>query len=106
VPALSVLAIANIPRAMTKGREFEAFLSSGGAMALLLLLFGIGMFPEMIHSRPDDGLSMTAYNAASSTLTLKTMLVMAGIGMPLVLGYTFHIYRVFRGKVKLDNMSY
>ncbi len=34
------------------------------------------------------------------------MLILAGVGMPLVLGYTFHIYRIFRGKVKLDSMSY
>ncbi|PID80834.1 cytochrome d ubiquinol oxidase subunit II [bacterium DOLZORAL124_64_63] len=106
VPALSVLAIANIPRAMTRGLELQAFVSSAAAMALLLGLFGIGMFPELIHSRPDTSLSMTVYNASSSHLTLKTMLILAAVGMPLVLGYTFHIYRVFRGKVKLDNMSY
>jgi cytochrome d ubiquinol oxidase subunit II len=34
------------------------------------------------------------------------MLIMAAIGMPLVIAYTFHIYRVFQGKVKLDSMSY
>ena len=106
VPGLSVLAIANIPRAVHLGREFQAFLSSSVAMALLLVLFGIGMFPELIHSRPNPELSMTAFNAASSQKTLQTMLIMAGIGMPLVLGYTFHIYRVFKGKVKLDSMSY
>jgi cytochrome d ubiquinol oxidase subunit II len=106
VPALSVLAIANIPREIHLGRELRAFLSSSVAMALLLVLFGIGMFPELIHARPDDSLSMTAFNAASSQKTLQTMLIMAAIGMPLVLGYTFHIYRVFQGKVKLDSMSY
>jgi len=26
--------------------------------------------------------------------------------MPLVIAYTFHIYWVFQGKVKLDSMSY
>ena len=106
VPALSVLAIANIPREIHLGREFRAFLSSSTAMLLLLVLFGIGMFPELIHARPNPELSMTAYNAASSQKTLQTMLIMAAIGMPLVLGYTFHIYRVFQGKVKLDSMSY
>ena len=106
VPALSVLAIANIPRAIHHGNEFVAFLSSSAAMMLLLALFGIGMFPELIHSRPDPSLSMTIYNASSSLKTLQTMLIMAAIGMPLVLGYTFHIYRVFQGKVKLDSMSY
>ncbi|HOX25784.1 MAG TPA: cytochrome d ubiquinol oxidase subunit II [Candidatus Krumholzibacteria bacterium] len=106
VPALNVLAIANIPREMHLGREVRAFTSSAVAMALLLLLFGLGMFPELIHSRPDVANSLTAYNASSSPLTLKTMLVMAAIGMPLVIGYTIHIYRVFKGKVKLDSMSY
>jgi cytochrome d ubiquinol oxidase subunit II len=106
VPLGSVLAIANIPREMHHGREWRAFLSSSLSIVFLLLLFGIGMFPEMIHSSEDPSLSMTAYNASSSHLTLRTMLILAGIGMPLVLGYTFHIYRVFRGKVKLDSMSY
>lgn len=106
VPAASVLAIANIPREVHRGRELAAFLSSGAAIVLLLLLLGIGMYPELIHARPDPANSMTAFNAASSTLTLKTMLVLAAVGVPLVLGYTFHIYRIFRGKVRLDGMSY
>ena len=106
LPALSVLAIANIPREIHHGREFRAFLSSSVAMVLLLALFGAGMFPELIHARPQPEFSMTAYNASSSTKTLQTMLIMALIGMPLVIAYTFHIYRVFQGKVKLDSMSY
>jgi len=106
VPALSILAIANIPREMHLGREVRAFVSSALAMALLLALFGIGMFPELIHARPNAVHSLTAYNAASSPLTLRTMLIMAAVGIPLVIGYTTHIYRVFQGKVKLDSMSY
>lgn len=106
VPLGSVLAIANIPREIHHRRHWRAFLSSSVSIAMLLLLFGIGMFPEMIHSSQDPDYSMTAFNASSSHATLRTMLILAGIGMPLVLGYTFHIYRVFRGKVKLDSMSY
>jgi cytochrome bd ubiquinol oxidase subunit II len=106
LPAASVLAIANIPREVHHGREFRAFLSSSLAMLLLLALFGAGMFPNLINASTDPALSMNLYNAASSTRTLQTMLIMAAIGMPLVLGYTFHIYRVFQGKVKLDSMSY
>jgi cytochrome bd-type quinol oxidase subunit 2 len=34
------------------------------------------------------------------------MFIIALIGMPLGVGYTVHIYRVFRGKVELDSMSY
>jgi cytochrome d ubiquinol oxidase subunit II len=83
-----------------------AFLSSAGSMTLLLLVLGIGMFPELVHGNGESGMSLTAYNAASSRKTLGTMLVLAGVGMPLVLGYTVNIYRVFRGKVKITSMSY
>jgi cytochrome d ubiquinol oxidase subunit II len=106
VPVASLLAIANIPREMHRGRELAAFLSSSTAILLLLLLLGLGMFPDLIHGNGPSGTSLTCVNASSSPLTLRTMMVLALIGMPLVVGYTFHIYRVFRGKVKLDEMSY
>jgi cytochrome d ubiquinol oxidase subunit II len=100
------LAIANIPREVHRDRLWRAFVSSSAAIVSLLALFGIGMFPEFIHARPDAVNSLTAYNASSSHLTLRVMFIIALIGMPVVLGYTVHIYRVFRGKVKLDGMSY
>jgi cytochrome d ubiquinol oxidase subunit II len=49
---------------------------------------------------------LTIHNAASSPKTLGIMLTIALIGIPLVLSYTVSIYWVFRGKVKLDTMSY
>jgi cytochrome bd ubiquinol oxidase subunit II len=106
VPVASLLAIANIPREVHRGREMAAFLSSAAAIALLLLVLAIGLFPDLIHGNGPSGTSLTCWNAASSPLTLRTMLTLALVGMPLVVGYTFHIYRVFRGKVKLDAMSY
>ena len=106
VPVASILAIANIPREVHRGREMAAFISSSAAIVLLLVLLGLGMFPDLIHGNGPSGTSLTCWNAASSPLTLRTMLILAGVGMPLVVGYTIHIYRVFRGKVKLDAMSY
>lgn len=106
VPFLNVLAIANIPREIYNGRDFRAFLSSCAAMVLLLALFGIGMYPDMIYSSPVSEYSLTIYNAASSAKTQQIMLIIAAIGMPVVLGYTVSIYWIFRGKVKLDAASY
>jgi cytochrome d ubiquinol oxidase subunit II len=34
------------------------------------------------------------------------MLTIACLGLPVVLAYTISIYWIFRGKVKLDKMSY
>jgi cytochrome d ubiquinol oxidase subunit II len=105
LPMLNVLAVANIPREIHLGREFRAFLSSCAAMAILIAIFGIDMFPNLILAHPVEH-SLTIYNAASSTKTLGIMLTIAIIGMPLVLAYTSIIYWVFRGKVKIDATSY
>jgi len=69
-------------------------------------LFGIGMYPYMIYSLPIPENSLTIYNSASSPKTLKIMLIIALIGMPMVLTYTIAVYRIFRGKVKLEPTSY
>ncbi len=106
IPILNVLAIANIPREITRGNDFKAFLSSCVAMLCLMALFGIGMYPDMIYSSPVAENSLTIYNAASSAKTHQIMLIMAAIGMPIVIAYTFSIYWIFRGKVKLDAHSY
>ncbi len=106
IPLLNILVIANIPREIHHGRDFLAFLSSCVAMLLLLVLFGIGMFPYLIYSVPDPNNSLTIYNGASSAATLRIMLWIAALGLPLVLSYTISIYWIFRGKVKIESTSY
>jgi cytochrome bd ubiquinol oxidase subunit II len=106
VAVINMLAIANIPREISHGREFRAFLSSCISIAALLTLFAIGLFPNIVLSNPDSQNSLTIYNAASSQKTLGIMLTIAIIGIPFVLAYTISIYWIFRGKVKIDTMSY
>jgi len=106
VAAFNVLAIANIPRAIRRGRPVYAFVSSSATIAGLVLLLGIALFPELVHSTLTDGVSLDIYNAASSPKTLAIMAVIAAVGMPLVIVYTGVIYWVFRGKVELGKFSY
>jgi cytochrome d ubiquinol oxidase subunit II len=106
VALLNMLAIANIPREIYKGRDGRAFLSSCFAVVALMALFAIGMFPNLVPSSVSSEFSLTIYNAASSQKTLGIMFLMAIIGVPFVLAYTISIYWIFRGKVKLTNMSY
>lgn len=104
--AANLLAIANILREIYRKKDFWAFLSSCTAIILLMLLLGFGMFPNLVFSNPNPEFSLTVYNSSSSTKTLQTMLIIALIGMPLALAYTVSIYRIFRGKVKVDEHSY
>lgn len=106
IAVLNMLAIANIPREIHLGKQFYAFLSSGAAIFTLLVLFAIGIFPNIVLSNPSPEYSLNIYNAASSQGTLQTMLIIAIIGIPFVLAYTISIYWIFRGKVKLDASSY
>lgn len=106
VVLLNVLAVANIPRAIFKGKPFYAFISSSCTIAALTFLFGIALFPNLITSSISPELSLTIYNASSSEKTLGIMQIIAFCGMPFVIAYTVIIYWVFKGKVELGKFSY
>ncbi len=108
VPVLNVLAIANIPRAIFRGRPAYAFISSCCVIAAFVFLLGEALFPNLVTASNDPGLSLTIWpgSAPSSAGTLKIMLIIAVVGIPCVLVYTASVYWTFRGKVKLDETSY
>ena len=106
IPLMTLLAIANVPRQIFHGRHFLAFLSSSAAIASLLALVAVGLYPNIVVSTVDPAYSLTVHNASSSPRTLQIMLTMALIGVPFVLAYTVSIYWIFRGRVQLDAMSY
>jgi len=106
IAILNMLAIANIPREIHLGRNFRAFLSSSATIGLLMILFAIGIFPNLVFSNPNPEYSLTIYNAASSQKTLMIMLIIAIIGMPFVVSYTVIIHKVYKGKVRIDETSY
>lgn len=104
---INMFLIANIPREISLGRDARAFASSCGNIVCLMALYGLGTFPKVIRAVNDpELLSLTIFNSSSSEKTLQVLLIIALIGVPLVISYTFCIYWVFHGKVKLDSTSY
>lgn len=101
-----VLAVANIPREVHRERAGRAFLSSCATMFLLMAIFGLGMYPNMIYSVPNPENSLTIYNGSSTRKTLQIMFIIAVTGVPIVLAYTASVYYIFRGKVQLNKDSY
>jgi cytochrome d ubiquinol oxidase subunit II len=106
IVVISVLAIANIPRALYAGRSFEAFLSSTIAIFSLVMLFSLLLWPNMVTNSANPADSLTIYRAASSEATLWLMFKIALIGMPFVLLYTGAVYWTFRGRVEITETSY
>ncbi|MBW2703806.1 MAG: cytochrome d ubiquinol oxidase subunit II [Deltaproteobacteria bacterium] len=83
-----------------------AFLASSLAVAAQVALAGVSLFPALVPASNDPALSLTVSNASASEGSLMAMFIIAMVGMPLVLLYTFFIYRVFKGKVVIDEHSY
>jgi len=107
IAIIAVLAIANIPREINKGNNGLAFISSIVSIAALMGLFGIGMYPTMIRSSIDPAnFSLTVANSIAYPETLKVITIVACIGIPLVIAYGWWVYRIFKGKVRLDESSY
>ncbi len=107
IPLFGFLSILIIPTLLKKHYDGYAFIASSLGIALFLILFAVSLFPTMIRSSiaPETN-SLSVYNSSSSPLTLKVLLIIVLIGIPLVLAYGFYIYRIFRGKVRLEKTSY
>jgi cytochrome d ubiquinol oxidase subunit II len=106
VVLVSVLAIANIPRAIYLRKPFQAFFSSAVTLLCLVALVSLVLWPNLVTASNDPNHSLTIYRAASSPGTLWIMFIIACIGMPFVLTYTAAIYWTFRGEVELGEHSY
>jgi cytochrome d ubiquinol oxidase subunit II len=85
--------------ALGKGKDGRALFFSSAVFLSLWGVIGAIHYPNLVRAT-DPGLSLTIANASSSALTLKVMLIIALVGMPLVVGYTIFAYRVFKGKVR------
>lgn len=106
IPVIMVLAIANIPRQIKKGKYRYAFISSAVTIAVLLIMVAMEVFPNLLYSTGNPANSITIDNGASSPKTMKILLIIALIGTPLVGIYTSFVFWTFKGKVKLDETSY
>jgi cytochrome d ubiquinol oxidase subunit II len=103
---LNLLSIANISRTIAKDKPMQTFVSSACTIAAIVLLFALGIFPNMLVSNLAPEYSLDIYNGASTEYTLRTMFFVAIWGMPFVVGYTSLIYWTYRGKTRLTESSY
>jgi len=82
----------------------RAWLASAGVIVGATFFGVIGLFPRLLPSNMDPTFHLTAYNASSSPLTLKIMLAVVVIFIPIVIGYQIWAYRLFLTKVTRDDL--
>jgi cytochrome d ubiquinol oxidase subunit II len=103
---LAVAGLLGIKMFLTQKALFKAWFASALTIVAATFYGVIGLFPNMFPSNIDPGYSLTAHNAASSALTLKIMLAVVILFVPIVLIYQIWAYHLFKGKVKPEDMLY
>ena len=102
VPVLAVVSLVLVRVFMAKNAWWKAWFASS-AFIVLSTFFGIiGLYPNMYPSSQDPNASLTLWNASSSPLTLKIMLTVVLIFVPLVILYQIWVYHTFRHPVTAD----
>ncbi len=70
-------------------------------------LFGVvGLYPNLLPSSLDPAHSLNIYNSSSSPLTLKIMLTITLIFVPIVIIYQVWTFRLFKDKVTEEDLAY
>jgi cytochrome d ubiquinol oxidase subunit II len=82
-----------------------AFLLSGAYIIGMLTSTVFGVYPKVLPA-VDPANSLTIYNASASQYGMAVGLVWWSIGMVLAAVYFVVIYRLFRGKVSLEDEGY
>ena len=103
---ITVLALLGIKIFLVKQAYFKAWFSSALTIVGATFYGVIGLYPNMFPSNIDNAFSLTAHNSASSPLTLKIMLVVVIIFVPIVLAYQIWSYNLFKAKVTEEDLVY
>ncbi len=83
---------------LRKKNDAALFWESSFSFSGLFLAAGAAQFPNLITASNDPNLSLTIANSSTGLYTLQVMAVIALVGMPIVIGYTIFVYRLFKGK--------
>jgi cytochrome d ubiquinol oxidase subunit II len=99
VIAVTVLALLTVRVLIARRTWFKAWFASALTIVGATFFGVIGLFPNLFPSSLDAAFSLTARNASSSPLTLKIMLVVAIIFVPIVIAYQAWSYNLFKHTV-------
>ncbi len=105
IPALGLFAPFLVILALWLRRPGTALLFGKLAIFGVITSVGVAMFPFILPSSLDPGMSLTVWDSSSSHLTLFIMLVSTGIMLPIIMLYTSWVYYVLRGKVTESDME-
>ncbi|GAB6058895.1 cytochrome d ubiquinol oxidase subunit II [Desulfonatronum parangueonense] len=103
---LAVGGLVTARAALGRRAMLKAWTASAVAIVSVTLFGVVGLFPTLLPSTIDPAYSMTIANSASSPLTLKIMLGVTLVFIPLVIIYQSWLHVTFGYKIKDEHLAY
>jgi cytochrome d ubiquinol oxidase subunit II len=106
IPAMVYGSLALMIYAIRKGEDKTAFVGSALYIVGMLVGAAFALYPVVLPASTDPALSLTIYNTAAGQHGLSVGLTWWILGMVLALGYFTLLFRMFKGKVRLEGEGY
>ncbi|MCF8093066.1 MAG: cytochrome d ubiquinol oxidase subunit II [Desulfotignum sp.] len=105
VTLVNVAALLSIRYFVHKKTYFRAWFASALTIVLCTFFGIIGLFPALFPSSMNPDWHLTAFNASSSPLTLKIMLAVVLVFIPIVICYQIWAYHMFKNPVTQEDLD-
>ncbi len=106
IPVLVFGSLAVMMHGILKHAEKMAFVASALYLVGMLVGAAFGLYPVVLPASTDPALNLTIYNTAAGEHGLAVGFTWWILGMILALGYFTLLFRMFKGKVKLEGEGY
>jgi cytochrome d ubiquinol oxidase subunit II len=105
LPVIALAGLAGVGYFHLRRRDQAAFLSSGAYIVGMMTSTVFAIYPNVLPAvNPEN--SLTVFNSSASAYGMSVGLIWWSIGMVLAATYFILIYRLFRGKVRLEDQGY
>jgi cytochrome d ubiquinol oxidase subunit II len=102
IPLAVAAALGMVLHGAVAKKERLAFAGSTLYLAAMLVGAAFALYPNVLPASTDPAYSLTIYNTAAAHYGLTIGIIWWILGMMLALGYFLFVYRMFRGKVKVE----
>jgi cytochrome bd ubiquinol oxidase subunit II len=102
VPLVVIASLAYLFVAERSKNDKGAFLASCGYIVGMLVGAAFALYPTVLPASTDPNYSLTIYNTAAGAHGMQVGFVWWTLGMILAATYFVFIYRMFRGKVRVE----
>jgi len=106
IPVVVFGALAVMIYAMLKRQDKTAFVASAVYIVGMLVGAAFALYPVVLPASTDPALNLTIYNTKAGEHGLAVGFTWWIVGMILALGYFFFLFRMFKGKVRLEGEGY